>query len=308
MPTTVHVIAGPTGAGKSALALRMASEVGGVIINADALQIYAALPVLTAQPTPEDLAAAPHALYGVLDPAGPPCSAGHWREMALASIAWALAAGAVPIVVGGSGLYLKALMEGLAPIPDIPEAVRACAAAERTRLGPEAFFAEVRRRDPTLAARLHAGHKARVLRAWEVHEATGRPLSVWQTEPPEGPPPHWHFAVTVLAPPRPELYARCDARLLVMLEAGGWAEAARFEADVAAGRLPEGPPSARALGLAPLRAHIRGELGQPEAVARAQADTRHYAKRQGTWLRTQLRPGPRIALKKPPPGTPGGGL
>lgn len=292
---TIHVIAGPTASGKSARALDLAEELGGVVINADSVQLYDALPILSARPPPGDMARAPHRLYGTQGP-NAPLSAGNWRKAAEPIIAEALAAGAAPIVVGGSGLYLKALLEGLSPIPDVPDGVRAAAAAERERLGPEAFFQALAARDPEGAARLHPGHTARVLRAWEVLEATGRTLTELQAAPPEPPPAHWRFDVTVLMPAREALCARCDARFGQMLEAGALAEAAGFEADVAEGRVREGVPVARTLGLAPLRAHLRGEMGLEAAAAQARADTRRYAKRQVTWLRHQLRAGPRARV------------
>jgi tRNA dimethylallyltransferase len=296
---TIHVLAGPTASGKSARALALAGRHGGRarIINADSVQLYDALPLLSARPTARDMACAPHALYGVLDPGGPACSAGNWRELALPLIARALADGQAPIVVGGSGLYLAALLHGLSPVPDIPQAVRNEAAARRAALGAEAFFEEVRALDPAAAAPLHPGHSARVLRVWEVRRATGRTLTDWRAAPRDGPPAHWSFAVEVLMPARADLYARCDARFLEMLRGGAWDEARAFEAAVRAGRLPEGCPPSRALGLRELRACVRGEVDEATAIARAQAATRHYAKRQVTWLRHQLRAGPGVDVR-----------
>lgn len=292
----IFVLAGPTASGKSALALRMALDRPCVIINADALQLYDALPLLTAQPDQKDKAKVPHRLYGDLPAVGPLCSAGKWRDMAMPLIKNALAQGAAPLIVGGSGLYLKVLLEGLSPMPPIPQEIRDRAMVRRQSVGPDAFFEEVQQRDPAAAALCHAGHTARVVRIWEIWEATGKPLSAWQNASRIKPPADWHFEVTAILPPRESLYTACNARFLAMMEAGALAEAADFEAKVAHGLWSDTAPVARALGLAPLRAHVRGEISCDEAVSRAQTDTRHYAKRQLTWLRTQLRPAPHITV------------
>src|SRR5690349_16907889 len=177
----VLVVAGPTASGKSALAVAIAEAFGGTVINADSMQIYRELPVLTAQPVAADRARAPHVLYGVL-PAAERGTAGRWREMALREIAAARDAGRLPIVTGGTGLYLKALMEGLAPVPDVPAAVRNETAALHATLGPERFHAALAERDPELAARLAPGDTQRVRRAYEVVAATGRSLASFQAE------------------------------------------------------------------------------------------------------------------------------
>lgn len=252
------------------------------------MQVYDGLPILTAQPSPEDKEKCPHALYGVLHP-NDPCSAGNWREMAQAVIVQALAEGRVPIVCGGSGLYINALLRGLSPIPDIPAAVRAATVARYEALGAKAFFSELERRDPIMAARFHAGHTARILRAMEVLDFTGQSLAQWQTLPPLAPPADWVFAITLIMPDRSTLYARCNTRFEQMLENGGWEEVAAFDSALAAGRLSESSPLTHALGVQPLRQYLHGALPRDEAVAKGQAETRHYAKRQVTWFRHQVK-------------------
>lgn len=287
----VVVLAGPTASGKSRLALAIAEAFDGVVINADSMQVYRELRILSGRPDAAALARAPHRLYGVL-PASERCSAGRWRSMAEAEIEAARGAGRLPIVTGGTGLYIKALMEGLAPIPEIPAAARRAARARLRRQGGEAMLAELARRDPETAARLCAGDCQRLVRAWEVLEATGHGLSEWRQEPPEigaaGRPGRdgGRFLTLLLEPPRQALYAACDARFDEMLKAGAVAEVRALDA---LGLDPE-LPAMKALGVPELRRHLRGELTLGEAAARARQATRNYAKRQTTWFRHQLTP------------------
>lgn len=282
-PTPVVVIGGPTASGKSAAALAVAEEFGGTVINADSMQVYRDLRVLTARPDPEDEARAPHRLYGVLS-VTERCSAARWRDLALAEIAAAQGQGRMPVVVGGTGLYLRALTDGLSDIPTIPEAVREAARTRHRAVGGEAFRAELVVRDPA-SAKLHAGDTQRLVRAWEVVEATGRPLSDWQSRPAVlGPPPDLRFITIVLAPPRPALYAACDGRFLTMVARGALEEARAMEAM----GLDPALPAAKALGLPELRAYVRDEVSLDEAVRLARQATRHYAKRQSTWFRHQV--------------------
>ena len=276
------VVAGPTASGKSALALELGEAFGGVIINADAMQVYRELEILTARPDAAALARVPHRLYGVL-PGAAACSAGRWREMALAEVAAALAAGRLPIVVGGTGLYLRALARGLAPLPPVPAALRRAARQRHRELGGAAFHAALAARDPVTAARLDPGDSQRLIRAWEVLEATGRPLAAWQAEDPGAGPPY-RFLCVALRPPREALYAACDRRFLAMIEAGALEE---VRALLALG-LDPALPVMKALGVADLAAHLNAALPLESAVARARQATRRYAKRQMTWLRTQL--------------------
>ncbi len=275
-------MAGPTASGKSALALELAEAFDGAIINADAMQVYRELEVLTARPDAAASARAPHRLYGVL-PGAEPCSAGRWRDLALAEIAEAVAAGRLPIVVGGTGLYLRALARGLAPLPPVPAAQRRAARERHRELGGAAFHAALAARDPATAARLEPGDSQRLIRAWEVLEATGRPISAWQAEE-SGAAALYRFHCIALRPPRDALYAACDRRFLTMVEAGALEE---VRALLALGLDPE-LPVMKALGVAELAAHLDAALPLETAIARAQQATRRYAKRQMTWLRTQL--------------------
>jgi len=276
------VIAGPTASGKSGLALKIAREFGGVVINADSMQIYDALPLLTARPSDQDMAQAPHRLYGVLPPSEV-CSAARWGVRAAAEMDAAWAAGKLPVLTGGTGLYLRAVMEGLSPIPDIPDAVRAQARALLAEMGNDAFHNRLAKRDPVMAERLDPGNSQRLARAWEVLEATGRSLAEWQAEPREGAVAARWFTM-VLDPARPRLYAQCDSRFRAMMAAGALDEVRRFESLHLAPDLPIG----KALGRRELALHLAGELDLEAAVAAAQQATRNYAKRQGTWFRHQL--------------------
>jgi tRNA dimethylallyltransferase len=277
----VILVAGPTASGKSVLAVELAAAFGGTIINADSLQVYRDLPILSAQPDEAAKAQAPHRLYGYLD-AAERSSVGQWRERALTEIAGVHRAGALPIVVGGTGLYLRALQHGLAAVPAIPPPIHAEAEAFYRALGIDAFRQRLAERDPAGAARLR--DRQRLVRAYEVVHATGVPLDRWQKGRAE--PAPYRFAMMLLLPPRPALYAACDARLLAMLAAGGLDEA---RALAARGLSPE-LPAMKALGIPDLLRHLRGEIGIDEAIAAAQRATRRYAKRQITWFRHQARP------------------
>jgi tRNA dimethylallyltransferase len=278
---TVVIIAGPTASGKSALALALAEHYRGAVINADALQCYRDLRILTARPGPKEEARAPHRLYGFLD-AAERGSAASWRELALAEIAATHAEERLPILVGGTGLYLHALREGLADMPDIPPAIRAEAVALYARLGGAAFRAELTRLDPISAARFPPGDKTRLTRAYEVVRATGKPIGEWQAH--SAKPAPYRFATILLAPPRAALYAACDARFAAMIDKGGLEEAAALLAR----DLSPDLPAMKAVGLPELFRHLRGEITLPEAITAAQQATRRYAKRQMTWFRHQL--------------------
>ena len=279
-PASLLIVAGPTASGKSALALALAEELRGTIINADSMQVYRDLAVLTTRPGAADLARAPHRLYGVID-AAETCSVGRWRLMALAEIAASHRAGRVPILAGGTGLYLRALLEGLAPVPPIPAAARAQARALQARLGGEAFRRALAPLDPEAAQRLAAGDTQRLIRAYEVAKATGRTLAAWRRG--QG-APGFSAAAVVLLPPRETLYAGCDARFLAMMEQGAAPEA---EALLARG-LDPALPAMKAVGVRELGALLTGRADREAAIAAAQQATRRYAKRQYTWLRHQL--------------------
>ncbi|PKU24639.1 tRNA (adenosine(37)-N6)-dimethylallyltransferase MiaA [Telmatospirillum siberiense] len=278
----VVVIAGPTASGKSALALKIAETFDGIVINADSMQVYDGLRVLTAQPSAEDAGRVPHRLYGVLPPSEV-CSAGRWCALAAEACGEARAAGRLPVVVGGTGLYLKALMEGLSPVPDVPDLVRAETRERFAVMGNAAFHRALAEIDPVMAARLHPSNSQRLMRAWEVKIATGRSLADWQAEP-ATPALDARFFTLLVMPPRERLYARCDARFAAMIGQGALAEVhALLEC-----RLDPALPILRALGFGELAAHLRGEMALEAAVAAAQQATRRYAKRQMTWFRHQL--------------------
>lgn len=284
---TVYIVAGPTASGKSARALDLAQKQNGVIINCDSMQIYDALPVLTAQPGPEDRAAAPHVLYGAVHP-NEKCSAGLWRDRAVIEIEKAFTSNKSPIIVGGTGLYIRALMEGLSPLPPIPPGIRRQAEALHTRLGGRAFHADLQKRDPALASRLDPNDRQRLIRAWEVLEATGRALSDWQREEKLAPPAHWNFKIELVMPEREELYRRCDMRFLHMLENGVLEEVEQFQTRLDNGEVKPDASLTHALGYKSLLGYLRNEIAKNDAVTLAQTETRQYAKRQMTWFRNQL--------------------
>ena len=278
---TILAIAGPTASGKSALAADAARRFGGVIVNADSMQLYRDLPILTSCPDETLLARAPHRLYGVLDGAER-CSAGRWRALAVAEIERAQDDGALPILVGGTGFYLRALLEGLAPVPAIPSAVREAVRALHGREGSAALHARLARRDPEAARRLEPGDSQRVIRAYEVIEATGRSLLAWRRDA------HERYggraAVLVLDPPRAALYEACNGRFDRMMADGALDEAARL---LARG-LDPGLPVMKAVGVRALHDHLRGAVPLERAVVLGRQATRRYAKRQTTWFRTQM--------------------
>ena len=279
----VLIVAGPTASGKSGLALALAREFDGVVINADSMQVYRELHVLTARPSAAEEALVPHRLYGVLS-ASEVCSAGRWRDMALAEIDGAHAAGKLPIVCGGTGLYLKALTQGLSPMPEVPDDIREAMRARLAAEGAEALHRELAVRDPALARRLQPADGQRIVRALEVREATGRSLSEWQAIPADGPPERLRFQTILLAPPRASLYANCDRRLEIMLKEGALDEVRRLTAMALAPDLP----AMKALGVKEFAGYLAQNKGFDEALSVAQQATRNYAKRQMTWFRHQI--------------------
>jgi tRNA dimethylallyltransferase len=277
------LVAGPTASGKSALALELARHFGGEIVNADSMQVYRDLSIITARPEAGDLARAPHHLYGHVD-GRVNHSVGRWREEAASLLGAIAGRGGVPIVVGGTGLYFKVLEGGLAEMPQVPDAVRASVRATAEAFATPDLHARLARGDAASAARLRPGDRQRILRALEVLEATGRPLSQWQSEP-HSPPlidPKRSLRL-FLAPDRKILYDRIDARFRAMVAAGAVDEVAAL----AARRLDPALPVMRAHGVPWLIRHLGGDLSLEAAVERSQADTRHYAKRQFTWFRHQ---------------------
>lgn len=274
------IVAGPTCSGKSALALGLAGRLDGTVINADAMQCYRELRVITARPTPQEEARVPHLLYGVR-PAALSGHAAWWRGAALEAIAAARAAGRLPILCGGTGLYLAALVHGIAALPDVPVSVRAEARRTLAELGPSGLHAALAAEDPATAARLRPSDSQRLARAWEVWRATGRGLAAWQAGP--AAPAPFRFAVLRLDPPREALRAAIAGRFASMLDQGALAE---VRALLALG-LDPALPAMRAHGVPELAAHLRGEISLAEAERRAVLATGQYTKRQATWFRHQ---------------------
>ncbi|WOI52240.1 tRNA (adenosine(37)-N6)-dimethylallyltransferase MiaA [Parvularcula sp. LCG005] len=273
------VIAGPTASGKSAVAINLARQINGEIVNADAMQVYAELHRLTARPSPEDEAEIPHHLYGV-SPATDIWSAGIFAERAAAVMQSIWDRGAVPIVVGGTGLWLKALIEGLSPIPDVPPAV--VEQGERLWQGdPDELRRQLLLVDPQME-RLKPADRQRHIRAWSVMTATGRSLSAWQAVPPIK-VIDANFTAHVLVPPRADLYARCNLRFDQMMTEGV-VEEVRALLDLS---LPSTLPLMKAVGVPEIAAALRGDMSWDDATALAKQSTRRLAKRQMTWFRNQ---------------------
>ncbi|MDB5429502.1 MAG: tRNA ((37)-N6)-dimethylallyltransferase MiaA [Caulobacter sp.] len=281
MAPRIWLITGPTASGKSPLALALAERLGGEIVNADSMQLYADLRVLTARPSAEEEARAPHHLFGVVDGADG-WSTGKWLRACTEVLEGIAARGRDAIVVGGTGLYFKALTEGLAEIPPIPSASRATATSFYRREGEGAVRDRLLKGDPVSEARIAPADKQRLIRALEVLIATGRGLTDWHNDQkPALPEGSWRAAV--IEPEREGLYARCDARLGEMVEAGALDEVAALTAR----GLDENLPVMKAVGVREFSAHLRGEIDLERALTLARQETRHYAKRQLTWLRNQ---------------------
>ena len=277
------VIAGPTASGKTSLAIALARAVGGEVINADSMQIYRDLPIITAIPDDDERDGIPHHGYQVMD-GGERCSVGHWLGLTQHYVDDVLGRGAVPILVGGTGMYIRAALEGISPIPDIDPSFRDEATAMHTALGGAAFRRKLAEYDPLLAARLFEGDTQRLIRGMEVALATGQPLSKWQEIPPKGAIAIDWTSIT-LAPPRDALYAKIDIRYPKMLENGGVEEIETF----AARDLDASLPLMKAVGLPPMLKYLKGTLAYDDAIAEACRDSRRYAKRQTTWFKNQLK-------------------
>jgi tRNA dimethylallyltransferase len=279
-PPQAILIAGPTASGKSAAALALAGRLRGSIINADSMQVYRELAVLTARPSAAEIGRVPHRLYGTVT-AREAYSVGRWLEDVGAAIRQARAGGRVPILVGGTGLYFKALLEGLAPVPDVPPEIRAHWRERAGASDAAALHAELAVRDPAMAAKLRPTDPQRVVRALEVIDATGVSLAEWQgasTRPVFAPA---EVAKLVIAPEREIVYAKIDARFDRMIEAGALEEVR----DLMVLGLDPGLPVMRAHGVRELAAYQAGASSLKDAVARAKTETRRYAKRQMTWAR-----------------------
>ncbi|MBW6523366.1 tRNA (adenosine(37)-N6)-dimethylallyltransferase MiaA [Sphingomonas sp. RHCKR47] len=278
----VALIAGPTASGKSAMAIELAERIGGTVINADASQVYRDLRVLSARPSTADEARVPHRLFGYVDGAEA-CSAARWARDATAAIDAVHARGGVPVLVGGTGLYLRTLLDGIAPVPEIDVDIRAAVRA----LPVADAYAALAREDPSAAARLAPADTTRVARALEVVRSTGHPLSHWQRQHAGGIGARITLSAAVLVPDREELLARCDRRLEAMFDEGAVQEVAAL---TRRDDVPADAPVLRAIGVPEIAAMLAGSLDRDEAISRAQLSTRQYAKRQFTWFRNQPPP------------------
>jgi tRNA dimethylallyltransferase len=288
MEPRIWLIAGPTASGKSALALRLAAATGAEIVNADSMQLYADLRLITARPSADEEAQAPHHLFGTVDGADG-WSVGRWLSAATETLTEVGARGRATVVVGGTGLYFRALTHGLAEVPKVPAEVRRQAEADYQALGEDAFRARLAGADPAAAARIAPGDRQRLSRAWEVFAATDLALSDWQaTGEPALAPGTWR--AVALEPPRAALYARCDARLAAMVAAGALEEVRAL----AARGLDPALPIMKAVGVREFAACLRGETELPAALSATQQQTRNYAKRQTTWMRGQMADWPRL--------------
>ena len=276
------IICGPTGSGKSSLALNLAEKFKGVIINADSVQIYREIKVLSGRPTSDDYRQAPHRLYGVMSILKP-CTLGIWRKMALETIKACDLSGHLPIICGGTGLYIKFLLNELSPIPDIPPSIKLEAREKLEKLGNENFRELLLKNDPVSAYRIKLGDTNRLLRAWEVFTATTKPLSYWHEQSRETGSKDKFFKVCLM-PKREVLYSKCDKRFLDFVELGAIEEAEALNFITASPELP----ASKTLGLLELIKYTKGELELSEAIEQAQRTTRRYAKRQLTWFRHQF--------------------
>ena len=281
--STFILIAGPTASGKSALALELAAKLGGVIINADSMQVYRDLRIITARPTPDEERRVPHRLYGHVD-AAENYSVGRWFGEAAAALADTFGQGRPAIMTGGTGLYFSTLTRGIAAVPPVPAEIRRVVRNRLTTEGVAALHQELSKRDPATAARLKPGDRARITRALEVVLATGRSLTQWHED---NMPARLDLAAAAkvfLMPNRDELGLRIDARFDAMMAAGALEEVRAF----AARNLDPNLPAMKAHGVPWLIRHLKGEIAMAEAVAQAKRDTRRYTKRQATWFRNQL--------------------
>ena len=277
------LIAGPTASGKSSIALDVARALGGVIINADSMQVYKDLDIITARPGPAEREAAPHALYGILDGADH-FSVAAWLILAKAEAGKAWESGRIPVFTGGTGLYFKALTQGLVDLPEISEGVRGQLRRRLENEGLKALYQDLEAKDPETAGRLKPADQQRIIRALEVFEATGKPLSRWLRKTTENPFKGVEFVkICLLAGPE-ILNQKIHARFQNMIKKGALREAAGF----AAKGIDRSRPVMKALGLRPLLRHLKGDISIDEAARLAVIETRQYAKRQRTWFRGQF--------------------
>ena len=274
------LIAGPTAAGKSAVALALATRINGAIVNADSMQVYRELPVLSGQPSAEEMSRVPHHLYGHVPAAGA-YSAGRYQHEAAVALAAVRCEGRVAIFTGGTGLYFNVLTRGLSPMPQAPAEIRIAVRQRFEAMGRENFYAELVRRDPGSAA-LRASDTHRILRAADILEATGRPLTAWQAIAGKPVLQSLRVARFVIARDRELLNERINRRFEIMIEHGALEEVRGLRG------IDSSLPAARMLGFPELSRHLRGETSLSDAVAAAQLATRRFAKRQMTWFRRYM--------------------
>jgi tRNA dimethylallyltransferase len=279
---SVLVITGPTGSGKSGLALALAERLNGTIINADSMQVYSLYPVLSAQPSREEQKLAPHALYSSVHP--PALStADSWAVSASETIREVFEEGRLPILTGGTGLYLEFLMHGRSTMPAVKPEAKAQAVAEFEALGGEAILEKLKKVDPA-AAKLRPSDKARVCRAYEVYLSSGRGIGDWQKENFEAPDHAWDYKTIITLPDRDRLYANIDQRFLKMIEHGAVEEVKAALAK----NVPADHPAHKAVGARELQKVIEGEWKMEKAIQRSQQLSRNYAKRQFTWFKNRF--------------------
>lgn len=280
---TVLVVGGPTASGKSALALDIAEEFNGVVINADSMQIYKGLPIITACPAPADEARVPHRLYQHMDVTDT-CSAGFWEKLCIQEIQTAWQNNQLPVVTGGTGLYIKTLMEGISKLPDVPDPIRTNIRRRCEEEGVDVLYEELRAKDPEMGERLKPKDAQRICRALEVLETTGRSLAALQREIKPKPTLDATYICDVIMPPRDVLYDRCNQRFDLMID-GGAIDEVRALADL---NLDPKLPAMKALGVPELLSYVKGDSTLEEARLAAQMQTRRFAKRQCTWFRNQI--------------------
>lgn len=279
----IELVIGPTAGGKTRHAIDLATRHDGVILNADSMQIYDAIPTLTAQPDAQEKSQAPHRLFGCLHP-NDLCGAGRWRGMVITEIDAILAKNKRPILVGGSGFYINALLKGFSPIPDIPPDIR----ASLDTLNQDDAYARLQKCDPILADKLHPNDRQRVIRGLEVYAHTDRALSDWQSEPLTPPPVHYDFHITAILPERQNLYDKINRRVEIMAEGAMMAEVETLHHQALSGEVATEMPILKACGFPIFRQVVTGDIAMDEAIQKTQQETRHYAKRQMTWLRNQI--------------------
>lgn len=297
MALPVVIIGGPTASGKSSLAVALAQRFDGTVINADSLQIYRDLGVLTAQPSADDLAQAPHDLYAIAD-ANDRYDAMRWRSCAIDAIARSHAVNRLPVIVGGTGFYINALLEGMSPIPQIDAQYRTQAQDFFDTHGIDALAGEIQRIDPALAGQIDRANPQRLMRAYEVFHATGKTLSYWQAQPKSGAPAGLRFFTIIIDPPRAELHSNAALRISLMEQAGMDTQVEDFKQLIARGDIAADAPLTHACGYHPLADFIDGRCTREQALEAMLIDTRQYAKRQSTWFKNQIAPNARLTSAK----------